>query len=612
MIPGAVAVLLVLFQGCSVNTVEITGPVVYGMEDTAVSVNDTVVLSAQVSGSGDGGLEVIWESVGKEDVKITSDKGAIKYCYDISEHLLDTITVYAVNRHSLKSVKDTIVIDVRTYKPELRAGMGDTSVFLSGSLSIPKNYYDTNENVERMTLIYSDSVYTLSPEEGNINIFNSLSDTGHHRIYYYYTDADSFRTPADTFSLYVDPCRPEVTPLDDTLINVDDTLNIELEVYDPNDTLHTVITESRVLKRDTSEGYGAEFYFSGKYEDTVVVEVTDRYNFSVSDTFVITYNDFPDTVFLSDIGDTLTVTGVLNDPVFRPDTGFKFMSEDNDLIEGDVKHILLKGGSMTELDTVYSGFGNGYSLTPGITGRVFWKFIAVDTLSDSCLSIIDSSFVIRRFEVCFAGHSIVVGLGCSRDRGGFRRMVIDSLKSVFDTAETDLRAVGPLTTEFYDDEVYDSVMGEIGNTSYETWRLMHDNPEYEPDLWIYMSGVNGNYYKEDEIRYTLLSMDRMFYNTPESPVVFINGFPVHDTVTNYYEKTQRLYTFNDTIERYAEERREKGYKISVVDGFSIMSEDSLFNKDLFHDQLHPNDQGYDSLGIQIIDKIRDFINNGEL
>jgi lysophospholipase L1-like esterase len=53
--------------------------------------------------------------------------------------------------------------------------------------------------------------------------------------------------------------------------------------------------------------------------------------------------------------------------------------------------------------------------------------------------------------------------------------------------------------------------------------------------------------------------------------------------------------FNVFLELVAQTRRDYGYNVNVVDAFSVLSVDSVFNDTLMSEYLHPNQLGYDRL-----------------
>jgi hypothetical protein len=231
------------------------------------------------------------------------------------------------------------------------------------------------------------------------------------------------------------------------------------------------------------------------------------------------------------------------------------------------------------------------------TAVYYWLLLGEDTRGN--LLVDKGSFVnILDHEICFIGHSIVVGMGGSRDKGGFRSGVIDSLRDAT-SALRRVRCVGPLTTTFWEGSPDDSCLAVNGAQARHIYDSLYMHPDLNADEWVLSVGVNGDYYNFWERYYTVALIEAIYRRNNAASIYVLNGLPLPDTMG--VERISRLNTFNATIEGSVSDWQNAGRSIYLVDAFHALAPDSSFPDQYFTDHLHPNDSGYAVIASEILD-----------
>jgi hypothetical protein len=128
-------------------------------------------------------------------------------------------------------------------------------------------------------------------------------------------------------------------------------------------------------------------------------------------------------------------------------------------------------------------------------------------------------------------------------------------------------------------------------------------PDLHADRWVVMIGVNGDYYGFWERYYTSALLDAIYRRDRNSSIYVLNGLPLPDTLDVEYH--DRLASFNVMLETMVADWQAGGRDIHLVDAFTALAPDSLFPSEYIMDKLHPNRAGYDILGREIIEVMRD-------
>jgi hypothetical protein len=218
------------------------------------------------------------------------------------------------------------------------------------------------------------------------------------------------------------------------------------------------------------------------------------------------------------------------------------------------------------------------------------------------------------------GHSIVTGFGCQNGTGGFRRMIIDTLRAKAGLGKR-IGCEGPLTTPYLLPAGDDSCLAVGGKTCAAIYDSMHVYSSANADLWVYMNGVNEGYdFPTNDkygiwANYTAVSIDSMHGRNPQSEIYVFSGLPFpKDTIADFNHRVDSVFkknlpVFNHMLDSVVTLRRQdwsaRGqggvWLVNVYDSLAKAPvSDSVSNPLYFVDFLHPNQQGYDVMGRQLL------------
>jgi hypothetical protein len=200
------------------------------------------------------------------------------------------------------------------------------------------------------------------------------------------------------------------------------------------------------------------------------------------DTFRITVPAVPCSVTVSRPRwrDTLYVHSV-NLPLGR--AAFSYSAQRKDAVADSFTYSIECGKSVAELVSRYSGPDTAPEVPAFDTGKSYFRLIAVSSHNDS-VQVMDSVFAVWQRQTCFIGHSIITGLGGAPDSGGFRRIVIDTLRSLV-SSNKQLRVVGPFTPNTLLPPQDDSCLAIVGKTAVEIFDSLFNFAYLAADVWVY-------------------------------------------------------------------------------------------------------------------------------
>jgi hypothetical protein len=341
----------------------------------------------------------------------------------------------------------------------------------------------------------------------------------------------------------------------------------------------------------------------GRDSVSVMVGARDENGNLGIDSFHIVFNAPPGNLRMLSpkTADTICLRTV-DSTFFRGIIPFRFSAEDPNGISDSLTYRLCLGKSPSRLDTIYTGRATSCSSPRIDTGAYFWTLSAWDRLGDSAFASGSIACILQQ-TICFAGHSIMVGVGCDPGTGGLRKKVLSELRKRRGGSELTVRATGPLPTGFVSEKWDDSCFAITSFKAQEVVTLMRNSfPYLSADIWIVMLGVNGGYTLNPELQYIVTLLDDIYRNNPLAATYVINGFP-------YRMYAGRETTFNKALDDSVRVRvtQNPNRKIWTVDACGIFStngtvKDSLL--DAATDLLHPNQRGYDSLAQAVLDTIK--------
>jgi len=596
-IARTVAVLpaLVILCGCmgsNPTKTPTTVPCIAPMADSAVSVNDSVVL--HVSSCDDKPIYAcFWSFDGGVTVDL-ADGGLYRKLWTVADTGRKVVLVRALGHNSLESQPDTIVITVLLNPPSLTLRAADTVVFVHDTLTVHASASDPNGTITSYrwsSTLSSPGVATA----GSAVFVPCLADTGVQVIRAWALDDDSLESAPDSLVLFVRHGRPWVLSLPDTALSAADTLRVCVAAGDSNGAIERYLWDyDGGGWDDTVQDSCHCVTYRGTDSATVLVAAQDVDGLLAATTFHIVYNLPPAALTMYQPADPHTYS--LRDSSFiRKEVVFRFGATDPDGPDDSLQYGLWVGLSPASMSLAYSGADTFFSIAPLDTALYYWRLTARDVYGNT--SVFERSFVCAlQKDICFMGHSIVTGLGGNAGKGGFRAQVLDTIRGHFGPHQV-VNCVGPFVTGKLDDADDDSCHAVSGASSWELLDSLKIHPTVNADMWIFMVGVNGDYGYWERY-YTRQIVDTLLARNPESYAYVLNGLPFPDTVSSY--RLSRLYAFNDMLDTLIANRQAQGLHVRLVDAYTAFAPDSSFNEALFFDEFHPNQSGYDVLAGEVL------------
>ncbi len=549
-------------------------------------------------------LEYHW-SVNSDFDTVTSDS-VYYHLWEISDTGMNMIIVRGRDNDSLWSENDTIFVNVKTNIPTVTIIPESTNVFINDSLVLKATAGEASKEIDNFFWGINDNEPILAKD--SMVISWGRQDSGIQKIKVWAINENDVISRPDSCQVRVKMGRPKISLPGDTIISTRDTLLLSDFVSDDNgyiENLTYVINNGtpQTLQLDTLK-YG----YDSLDTVSIIIRAVDDDGLAVVDTLWVNYYHPERNLIMYTPKDTVwarrDISGNLNSTV-----SFRFGPDFADAYTQPATYDLFVSKVTPGDSPVYSGTDTCFEMEFFDTGEYHWRLEA-NTTDGVSATISDSFSILRQKTICFAGHSIIVGMGGETQEGGFRREILDTLRS--HSPDTAISAVGPVSTPFMQQmSLDDSCFLFNQKTAYEIDTLLRKNPSLSADIWVLMIGVNADYYSRRlfEHLYTQQLLDRMYERNNQAHIYVLNGIQLPDSI---YEngrlvdaeiitaRRNRLYDFNHLLEDFVTQRREAGHQIFLVDAFSALSPDSLFNAEYMHDHLHPNQQGYGVLAKKIL------------
>ncbi|MBN1576141.1 MAG: SGNH/GDSL hydrolase family protein [Chitinispirillaceae bacterium] len=576
-------------------TVHVTGtvPVCDLTGDTALSVNDTVIVTCQAYDADGRVVEYQWSIDGGGSLWFSTRSDTLRWFWRLPDTGQQIIRCRVIDDDDLCSPIDSISVHVFAQPPQA-AIEGAAQVSVNYPAVFTAHAIDADGSVirYRWSIEKSSGTTIETSSDSIITVVWSKADIGKRAVGVIAIDDDSLHSPAAICSIVVINDLPELAPFADTAISSLDTLLISRALAD---------TSRRVAGYfwdlggggwdDSTEVAEHAVKYSGISPLMVIVGVRDTSDLFFTDTITVTFNRPPVIDSLSVIdGDTVWV-GERALPGILPLHVTVF--------DADYERVVCfftwgRGGASDTLagsDTT--------RLAVDSTGQYQWSIVATDTWGHQVRKS-GSTFVGTEHTVCFTGHSIITGVGDTLGWGGFRAGVLAGLRDSVGPLER-VRAVGPLISEgvMFATPADDSCFAISGAFAHEMQLLMdHAYKDLTADIWVLMLGVNGSF-SGIETQSTIDMINRMFSRDPHSRVYVLLSPPysgISLAQHNYYNNNVR-----DTVSRWAD----SGFAAFIVRSDSVLCLDTgatRTDNSLFFDYpaLHPNVAGYNLLTDEIL------------
>lgn len=573
-----------------VNVVKLHPAVKLLSADTAVFSHDTLLLKCTASDSDGQVIRYKWSIDGNAFPGISDSLYLSWGVESAGKHI---VTAVSIDDDSLQSVPDTVVIEVIPGYP-LIGPLPDASIYINDVLKLKTSAFDSNG-------IVTGYLWTVDGKNtaGGDSLLVSWNrhSYGRHTVIVRAVDNDSLKSDPDTVLIDVKAGFPVIVPVRDTVLSTKDTMVVTCFASDTNGKIVSYMWDL------DGNGFGdvsslpqKTIRFTGKNNMSVKIEVLDDDSLLCIDTFTVIFNNQPEIkVIKPHDRDTLW----LGEKQFPGVC--KFEAEVSDPDSDSVSFSLYLSENGGPFQQLYSGKNDLINITVNSPGEYHWKVAVQDDFGnkkekEGVLT------VIRQHQICFAGHSIIVG-NCGDDNtGGFRAGVLKGLRDSLGPFES-LKAVGPITTTYMiNASVDDSCLAFSGTTARDMSYILKSYPELKADIWVLMMGANSEY-KSPELNFTISMIDTMYNRNQKSRIYVLNSPPFPNIPRWEPANTTYLPAFNEDLYDAISTRKGNGYLITMVDAFTLLSNEGEFDSTLFCDHVHPNQTGYDLLTEEILKKM---------
>jgi hypothetical protein len=508
------------------------------------------------------------------------------------------------------SAVDTFRLIVRT--GDFRVTLPrDTTIWTGDTLFLTAQTFPAGSTASYFVWSVDGSARTIWTEGTTLAYPWTQDQAGLHTVSVKAVDAKGRFASGGPMTIIVASVRPTVIVPHDTLVRSGDTIAVTAAAQGGVGKIVRYLWNVGGLSwTDSGDSPHCRIWRKGHDSVSVMVGARDENGNLGIDSFHVFFNAPPQNLRMLSPKTLDTVClRMFDSTFFRGAIPFSFSADDPNGVSDSLTYRLCLGKSPGRLDTVYTGKGTSCSSPKLDTGDYFWTLSARDRLGDSAFTSGSFACILQQ-TVCFAGHSIIVGMGVDPNTGtgGLRKKVLSELRKQRGGSELTVRATGPLPTGYLSEKKDDSCFAISSFKAQEVVTLMQNSfPNMTADIWVVMLGVNGQYTVDNspynELKNIFILLDNMYRNNPLSATFVINGI-------YYSQYANNLTAFNDSLNNRIQTRRTQNpnRKIWTVDAYGIFSpngtvKDSLFNP-ADNPLLHPNQRGYDSLAQAVLDTMK--------
>jgi hypothetical protein len=589
-------------------------------DSMTAAINDTVVMHAVRLDTSTVSVRWLWARDGISFLDTTALPS-----FTVTFRRLDAgkrvVLVKAVDVHKLQSNVDSARVTVHLYAPLVKA-MNDTAIFTHDTMTLRAAGTDTNGTIARYLWSIDNSGYSDTTSSGSLKVAWSLQDTGSHTVRVIAVDDDTIQSKPDSLHVLVKPGRPHIVPQHDTVVFWGDTCSVTIAGIDSNGSIVKYLLNSTGIGSWTDSSSSGAFRLTDATTAVrkIISGVRDNDGLLAADTFFVRFTARPCSITVRGLrsGDTIVAPSTDSAVVSVP---LSVSATRADGIADTFSFSLWTGNSPGSLVEQYHGPDSVCTLFVAGTGSHYWKLLAVDSHADTATTGVGTFSVLLRRTICFSGHSVVTGAQSAPGTGGFRRMVLDTLRAA--NGAKAISCAGPITTGNLLPGCDDSCCAVSGKTCANIFDSLYMHPSTSADLWIYLCGVNEDYvfptfsWTVGWANFTALSLDTMHARNPHAEIYVLNSLPYPaDTGGPYLAWIQTAFKanmplFDRMIDSVVTDRRGKWTSrgetgVWLVDAYSALAAlpDSVQNPAYFADFLHPNQAGYDRLAAQILKTMR--------
>ena len=569
--------------------------------DTAVSINDSLALKAIADDEGGIVARYVWALNGV-DFSDSTSSGSLVSVWRKPDAGRHTVRVKALNSHGVESFADSMHVIVNLDAPSATF-MKDTTIFINDTLVLRAHGADKNGRIVKYLWAKDGVLYYDTTTSDTLATVWPRGAAGKRVLKVKVLDNDTLASLPDSMVLFVNIGMPRIKPIRDTLVSIGDTVSEKIIATDTNGTITEYFWNTRGAGWDESSTSNIKKIFHGTTDtQKVVVGAMDDDGNLVSDTFTVIYNNPPRQLIVTQPAPNDTVIFRLADSTFaRGRVPFRFKAIDIDGPGDTLRYFLYIGKKPDSLSLVYAGTDTTYTLSKADTTQYYWETVCKDRLGDSTAASGVFTCLLQK-TICFIGHSIISGDGGDTVKGGFRANVLAALRKPKIAAKC-FQPIGPFCTKNMGKTSDDSCFAISGSFASIMYTMLTQGfPQLNADLWVLMIGVNKNF-DSGESQGTISLLDEVHRRNPQARMYVINGLPYPNWYS--YAFLDRVNAYNTMLTDTLAVRRSQGWKIWVVDAFSLFAlSDSTLNLTYSDDGIHPNQAGYDLISKAIIDTMQ--------
>ena len=577
-------------------------------QDTVLFANDTLELRALSRDSNGVVTGFIWNVDGVISCSVSD---SLRLSWKPAAAGVHVISVASVDDDSLLSVPDTVFVRIDPGYPVVTK-IPDTLVSGSDSVKLSSAASDPNGSVKAYLWdIGADGVWDDTTKASGKTV-SFAGNNSIYRVIWAALDNDSLIS-SDTVVItrnrapqIICPDLQRIDTLEFLETEFPYRLDFTVRFFDPeDDSLDTEIMFRRLpdstayeLQAADDSTYSIKVDSAGIYNWKISAVDIHGEKISVEGQITVLENKIPNIapqIICPDLQGIDSLLLANREFPYRLDFSVRFIDPESEPLDTSITFWRLPDSTASELQTAD---GINYSILINAAGIYNWRIRAVDIHGDET-SVEGQIVVIKEHTICFAGHSIVVGLAGDHTQGGFRSRVLSGLRDTLPAFEK-LKARGPITTVEMNGSEDDSCLAVSGTKTPEMQVLLASGfPQLTADIWVLMMGTNAQF-STAEMRGVVKIMDLMYQRNPESKIYVLNSPPYPDNSTWQYYNQYYLPPFNTALQDTINDRSAKGYKVFLVDAYSVLTKDSLLDSTIFVDHVHPNQTGYDILGDKIL------------
>jgi hypothetical protein len=396
----------------SVIMVHLMAPVINTIEDTVVTINDTIILNATATDSNGTIAKFVWTTDGKSFDTTTT--GSYKAFWPLSIYgqksdflkALETegiiqkndsifreiAQVYAIDNDGISSKTAYIMLKFNLYRPTVKT-MSDTTVAVNDSVMLHATGFDTNGTIKQYLWSLNKSSFDTT-EGPHFKTIWSPKAFGLKKVFVKVIDDDGLVSELDSTRITVHQYAPVVFAINDfgqmkdTTISFTDSLLVPISATDTNGKIEKYYWDIGADGWNDStlppEAMRFIKFPSGGYV-TIVVGAKDDDGIMGTDSIHVLFNRPPTSCGLKT--DYNADKGGWSDFNYSTNTGsiqVSFTGEDPDLPRDNLKYDLYWGTDSNSLSKKYSGVNSAVSISGiPVQTQFFWKVIVRDLYGDS-------------------------------------------------------------------------------------------------------------------------------------------------------------------------------------------------------------------------------------